>query len=30
MEAYLSHAGGQRSDRQLDAIFFVQEAGRFR
>jgi hypothetical protein len=29
-EAYLSHAGGRRSDRQLDSVFFVQEAGRFR
>jgi hypothetical protein len=29
-EAYLSHAGGRRSDRYLDAVFFVQEARRFR
>jgi hypothetical protein len=29
-EAYLSHAGGWRSDRQLDVVFSVQEAGRFR
>jgi hypothetical protein len=29
-EAYLSHAGGRKSDRQLEVIFFVQEAGRFK
>jgi hypothetical protein len=29
-EAYLSHVGGRRSNRQLDVVFLVQETGRFR